>query len=71
MLGKRSRQQGLFDADHLYRHLVDQESFHAQLARVRARLFRDEDFADLYCAGNGRPSVPPSPVVRGPAAAVP
>src|SRR5205823_10817738 len=24
------------------------------------RLFRDEDFAALYCPDNGRPSVPPS-----------
>ena len=26
----------------------------------RGELFRDEDFADLYCPDNGRPSVPPS-----------
>jgi hypothetical protein len=27
-------------------------------------LFRDEDFADLYCSDNGRPSVPPSLLAR-------
>ena len=29
---------------------------------MRGRLFRDEDFAKLYCADNGRESVPPSPL---------
>ena len=27
---------------------------------MRGKLFRDEDFAELYCADNGRDSVPPS-----------
>ena len=27
---------------------------------MRGKLFRDEDFAELYCADNGRESVPPS-----------
>ena len=27
---------------------------------MRGQLFRDEDFADLYCPDNGRDSVPPS-----------
>ena len=27
---------------------------------MRGQLFRDEDFADLYCPANGRDSVPPS-----------
>jgi transposase len=31
-----------------------------RLASHRTELFRDEDFADLYCSDNGRPSVPPS-----------
>ena len=30
------------------------------LASMRGKLFRDEDFAELYCADNGRDSVPPS-----------
>ena len=35
-------------------------SFYGLLASMRGRLFRDEDFAELYCADNGRDSVPPS-----------
>ncbi len=60
MLGKRSSQRSLFDAEYHFRHLVGEASFHWQLAQVRDRLFRDEEFADLYCLDNGRPSVPPS-----------
>ena len=45
---------------HHFRHLVGEYSFHWQLSQVRNRLFRDEEFADLYCLDNGRPSVPPS-----------
>ena len=30
------------------------------LASLRGRLFRDADFAQLYCLDNGRTSVPPS-----------
>lgn len=36
------------------------ETFYGLLASQRDELFRDEDFAALYCATNGRPSVPPS-----------
>ena len=35
-------------------------SFYGLLASMRGQLFRDEDFAELYCADNGRESVPPS-----------
>ena len=60
MLGKRPAQRGLFEADHLYGPLVGQESFYGFLASQRGELFRDEEFAELYCAHNGRDSVPPS-----------
>ena len=60
MLGKRSGQQGLYEADHLYLKYVGAESFYGYLASQRGKLFRDEDFADLYCPDNGRPGVPPS-----------
>ena len=39
---------------------MGKDSFHWQLGQARDRLFRDEDFAALYCLDNGRPSVPPS-----------
>jgi len=60
MLGKRSAQWGLFEADTLYGEFVGKRTFYGYLASQRRELFRDEDFARLYCPNNGRPSVPPS-----------
>src|SRR6266511_2938096 len=60
MLGKRSAQQGMFEADTLYGEFVGQRTFYGYLASQRYELFRDADFAELYCHDNGRPSVPPS-----------
>jgi hypothetical protein len=60
MLGKRSSQRGLFEADNQYLDFVGRESFYGFLASQRGKLFRDEDFAEIYCPDNGRPSVAPS-----------
>jgi len=60
MLGKRSRQRGLFEADNQYLDFVGRDSFYGFLASQRGQLFRDEDFAEFYCLDNGRPSVAPS-----------
>jgi transposase len=60
MLGKRGPQRGLFEADTLYGDFVRRDSCYGFLAAQRGVLFRDEDFAALYCLDNGRPSVPPS-----------
>jgi len=60
MLGERSPQRGMFEADHLYLPFVGEDTFYGFLARHRAELFRDEAFAMLYCLDNGRTSVPPS-----------
>lgn len=60
MLGERGPQRGLFEADTMYGDFVGRGSFYGFLAAQRGRLFRDEDFAALYCRDNGRPSVPPS-----------
>ena len=60
MLGKRSKQLGFLEADHLYLDYVGRGSFYGFLASLRGQLFRDEDFAELYCPDNGRDSVPPS-----------
>jgi hypothetical protein len=60
MLGKRSAQRGLFEADTLFADFVGQRTFCTYLASERDELFRDQDFAALYCRDNGRPSVPPS-----------
>ena len=45
------------------RHLLDfvgRDSFYGRLAALRGELFKDEDFAELYCIDNGRPSVSPA-----------
>jgi len=60
MLGERGPQRGLFDADHWYGDFVGRDSFYGFLASQRGVMFRDEDFATLYSASKGRPSVPPS-----------
>ena len=60
MLGERSDQRGLWEADRLYLDHVGRDTFYGLLASLRGRLFRDADFAVFYCADNGRDSVPPS-----------
>jgi Transposase DDE domain/Transposase domain (DUF772) len=60
MLGKRSAQRGLFEADNVLGAFVGEDTFYWYLARQRGTLFRDEDFRGLYCSDNGRQSVPPS-----------
>ena len=60
MLGERSDQRGLWEADQLYLGLVGRDTFYGLLASLRGQLFRDADFAELYCPDNGRASVAPS-----------
>ena len=60
MLGQRDPQATIFDGDQLYVEHVGERTFYVYLARHRQELFRDEDFAELYHAELGRPSVPPS-----------
>jgi len=65
MLGKRSPQGNIFSADAQYLHFVGKDTFYGWLAQEGRKLFRDEDFAQLYCLDNGRTSVPPSRLVIG------
>ena len=60
MLGKRSAQGNLFSADAQYLDFVGKDTFYGFVAHHGRELFRDEDFAQLYCLDNGRTSVPPS-----------
>lgn len=46
------------------RHLVTKGSFYERLADHGHEVFSDEDFAHLYSERMGRPSVPPSVMVR-------
>ena len=60
MMGTRCAQDKLFAADQIYLDFVGRDTVYGYLAQNRQRLFRDEDFAALYCHDNGRTSVPPS-----------
>ena len=44
----------------MYLDHVGRDTYYGLLASLRGRLFRDPDFAEFYCADNGRDSVPPS-----------
>jgi IS5 family transposase len=60
MQGKERPDRQLLDAQALVGHLVPAGSMFAFLAAHRGELFTDEDFADLFPSGRGRPSVPVS-----------
>ena len=59
MLGRRDPQQSLFSAQNLP-HCVPADSFYGRMGSVSADLFQDDDLKALFCADNGRPSLPPS-----------
>jgi len=61
MLGKRDRQGGLLRAGtQLGGKVVAGLGFYGKVASEGWELFRDEDFAGVYCPDNGRPSAAPS-----------
>lgn len=58
MQGKSDPHPEYLDAGALCRQLVPDGSVYAFLADHRGELFPDDDFADLFPSGTGRPSVP-------------
>jgi transposase len=66
MLGTVDSQGSLLGVDSLLSSLFegDESSFYARMAARGGELIRDEDFADCYSAGMGRPSIPPSLLMR-------
>src|SRR5512140_1434855 len=60
MQGRERADRQLLDAGALVGHLVPAGSMFGFLAAHRQELFGDEDFADLFPSGRGRPSVPAS-----------
>jgi len=60
MQGEERVDRELLDAAALAGHLIPQHSMFAFLAAHRAEVFPDEDFADLFPSGRGRPSIPAS-----------
>jgi hypothetical protein len=64
VLGRVDPQGSLLETRYVRRHLVTKGSFYERLADHGHEVISDEDFADLYAKGKGRPSVPPSVMVR-------
>jgi transposase len=66
VLGTMERQGSLLGVDSLLSSLFegDDESFYARMAVVGDEIISDEDFADCYSSGCGRPSIPPSLLMR-------
>lgn len=66
MLGTTDRQGSLLGVDSLLSRLFegDDNSFYARLAARGDEIIRDEDFAECYATGRGRPSIPPSLLMR-------
>ena len=64
MLGRVDPQGSLLETRHMRRYLVTKGSFYERLADHGHEVISDEDFAHLYAEGKGRPSVPPSVMVR-------
>lgn len=60
MLGRVDRQGSLLETRFVRRHLVTKGSFYERLADHGHEIVADEDFADLYADGKGRPSIPPT-----------
>jgi transposase len=66
MLGTVDRQGSLLGVDSLLWKLFegDDSSFYARMAAQGDELVADEDFAECYSAGRGRPSIPPSLLMK-------
>src|SRR6266566_4696334 len=65
MLGRVDPQGSLFEPEHLFGDLVTRGSFYDKLAACGHELICDDDFAGLYAPNRGRPSTPPSLMMRG------
>ena len=64
MLGRVDRQGSLLETRFVRRHLVTKGSFYERLADHGHEVISDDDFAQLYTDGQGRPSIPPSVMIR-------
>ena len=58
MQGRSRPDRQILDAAAFCRGLVEEATVYAFLADHRDELFREEDFADLFPSGRGRPSIP-------------
>ncbi len=64
MFNPRKPERDLFSVARQFAHIVGKDSFYMFLAEHGHKFIRDEDFADFYHPTEGRPSVPPSILMR-------
>jgi hypothetical protein len=64
MLGRVDAQGSLLETRMVRGGLVTRGSFYERLAEHGHEFVSDDDFAGLYSAGMGRPSIPPSVMIR-------
>jgi len=64
MLGRESPQHSFLDAAWSAESLLDEGDFYGTLYRDGPRLYSDDFFAECYTLDNGRPSVPPSRMIK-------
>jgi transposase len=64
MLGRVDPQGSLLEPGLLFGDLVTRGSFHDKLAACGHELISDDDFVGLYALNRGRPSIPPSLMMR-------
>jgi Transposase DDE domain/Transposase domain (DUF772) len=64
MLGRVDPQGSLLETRWVRRHRVTRGSFYERLADHGHEIVSDDDFAHLYSQGQGRPSIPPSVMIR-------
>lgn len=63
-MGRVDPQRSLLETGWARRRLVTKGSFYERLADHGHEIFSDDDFAHLYSDGQGRPSIPPSVMIR-------
>ncbi len=64
MLGRVKPQGSLLEVRHARRHLVTKGSFYERLAENGDAFLCDDDYAHLYAPTMGRPSIPPTVMLR-------
>lgn len=64
MLGRVNAQGSLFETRVCRRHLVTKGSFYERLADHGHEIVCDDDYAHMYAERVGRPSIPPSVMIR-------
>lgn len=64
MLGRVDPQGSLLEPSQLFGHLITKGSFYDKLAACGHELIDDDDYAPMYADRVGRPSIPPSVMMR-------